>query len=896
MGVNVPLVSFAGGEIGKEAQSRIDLDLYPTTAEVMENIFVSLAGRMSKAPGTEYVGVVDADPNEAIVRPFVFNVDQTRVFEIKENEIQIVDGKEKVTLIGAAGTIGAPSNNVSSGGSSIATSGQDVTFTNVSGGQAKAVWEVTGGALAATSFSFDIVRRPLLISVGTTTSNEDILGEIELDPGRHVITILPTATTYYIRVRLSEEIGKAKLINLQRLSAGALKIATPYAASELRSLRFEQSNDVVWIYHKSHRTRVLERRGDTSWSLRLFRPLNGPFEIANITSTVLSVSALLGSVTVTANRDFFATTSVGQILELEHTGQTETVTATAVDQASDPIRVFGIETNRTFSYEISGTFVGTIKLQRSFGNTVDWIDYQTFTAPDSGSITDDLDNQIVYYRLVCSAYASGTIIGQLTYAGGSTIGRVEIVEYTDAQNVVAEVLEPFGSTSTTSRWSEGSWSDYLGWPAAGQIADSRHWLVRDDRVFASVSDDYENFLIGVDAADAISRVMGTGDVNASRWVEVGARIVVGTSGAEIEVLSNEYNERITYANVQARSVGDDGSADAQSIRAGKRIVFIDRTRTRLLQAYYDSDTGSTEIDNLVRLHEKIAGEIEQDSDDGFVEIAYQRMPDPRLWAVRSDGQLACMLYAPKEGIYAWQRYTAANGGKFKSICVVPGKPEDRVHALVEREIDGETVLYHERFALNKFQLVASTDDDGIVTYSAPHANRLQCSVISSGDPADTFTGLDHLEGERVHVWADGRYAGSYIVDGGSITISFEASYVIIGLNYAGKWKSSKLAFGARAGTALAQEKQVGNLGICIHETPIGALRYGRTFDDCIDTTLNEFPDGMIMDAPVVLVTEDFNQPFDGAMEIDSRVCLVMDTPAPVTILALIPNVDLEEKE
>lgn len=895
MGANVPLVSFAGGEIGKEAQTRVDLDLYPTTAEVMENVFVSLAGRMSKAPGTEYINTVDADPDEAIVRPFVFNIDQTRVLEITPGEIQFVDGNEKVALVGAAATIGAPSDNSSTGGSSVAFAGQDVTFTNISGAEAKAFWQVTGGALSPTTFAFDIVRRPLQISVGTTTSDETILGEITLDPGRHVITILPTATTYYIRARLIDDAGKAKLLNLVRKSAGALVVTTPYTAADLRSLRIEQSNDVVWFYIRGYRTRVLERRGDTSWSFRLFRPLTGPFEIPNITPTTLSVSALSGETVVAANRDFFTAQTVGQLLELEHTGQTEIVAATAVDDTTDPIRVFGIEGNRVFNYQVGGAFVGTMVLQQSAGNTVDWIDYLTFTAPQSGTVDDDLDNQIMYYRLICTAFTSGIINGELRYAGGTTTGRAEIVEYTDAQHVVAEVLEPFASTNPTARWSEGSWSDFLGWPAAGQISDSRHWIVRDDRYFASISDDYEDFEIGVEVGSAISRVLGTGDVNNAVWIEVGVRVIVGTGAAEVEVFSNEFNEKITYANVQARAAGDDGSANAQSIRAGKRVVFIDRTRARLLQAYFDSESSGTETDNLCRLHEKIAGEIAQDSDDGFVEIAFQRAPEPRIWAVRSDGQLACMLYAPKEGIYAWQRYTAANDGKVKSVCVVPGKPEDRVHVLVERTINGNTVLYHERFALNKFALVA-TENDGVTTYSAPTACRLQCCVIADGAPADMFTGLDHLEGERVHVWADGRNAGSRVVTGGSITIGFEASYVIIGLNYLGKWKSSKMAFGASRGTALAQDKTVNHLGVCVLDTPVGAFRYGRTFEHCIDTNLNEFPDGMLMDAPVMLVTEDINQPFEGATEIDSRVCLVMDTPAPVTILALVPNVDLVEKE
>jgi hypothetical protein len=48
-----------------------------------------------------------------------------------------------------------------------------------------------------------------------------------------------------------------------------------------------------------------------------------------------------------------------------------------------------------------------------------------------------------------------------------------------------------------------------------------------------------------------------------------------------------------------------------------------------------------------------------------------------------------------------------------------------------------------------------------------------------------------------------------------------------------------------------------------------------------------------MDGPALLVTAEENQPFEGEMEIDARVCLYSNNPAPVTVLAIVPNVDLQ---
>lgn len=890
MGQNVPLALFNGGEIGKEALARVDLEVYPSTAEVMENVLPLMGGAMIKAPGSEFICAL-ADNTTAKVRPFVFNIDETRVLQFRDGEMRIIDGDAQVAITGAAATIGTPVNNASTGSASVLASGQDITFTATPSGEARAYWPITSGVNGSpTTFKFRIERRPLKIRIGTTTSAEDILNEITLDPGDHVITFTPTATTYYFRARL-DDAGKAILSGLQRMEAGALAIPTPYAADDLQSLRFEQSNDVIWIYHPDYRTRALERRGDTSWSLRLFRPTTGPFEVLNTSTTTLTPSARVGSATLSASSALFSASSVGQIFQLEHQGQTRSLDATAVDQASETVRVIGVASSRIFSLSIAGTFSGSVKLQRSAGNDVDWQDVATYSISGVHQIDDDLDNQVIYYRVLCSAFTSGTIECIIYYAGGTTTGRCEIVAYTSPTSVTIEIFEAFGSASATTLWNEGSWSDALGWPAAGGIDESRHALGFDDRFFSSEVDDYEGYELGANSSDAISRRLGTGDVNAVRWIESGEQLLIGTSGGEVRIASSAYEEAITPLNVKAKAFGDEGSADAQAIKAGTRVVFIDRTRARLVQCYFDNDSAKIDTDDLTRLHKKVAGEIEEDSGDGFVEIAYQRRPEPRIWAVRSDGQLVTMLYGPKEGVYAWSRVTGANGGLFKSVCVRPGTPEDRVHVIVERVIDGVTVTYHERLALQNFYI--DIDADEVMT--APKAWRLQCALSSDGVATDTFSGLDHLEGEEVRVWGDGRDAGAYTVVGGSITTSFPIEYAIIGLNYSGRWKSSKLAYGAQYGTALTMHKEVSRLGVVVHETPVGAIKYGRSWAEATDALSEEFEEGMTMDAPVTLWSKEYNQPFSGASEIDSRVYLVMDTPAPAMVLALVPGVDVQEQ-
>lgn len=73
---------------------------------------------------------------------------------------------------------------------------------------------------------------------------------------------------------------------------------------------------------------------------------------------------------------------------------------------------------RRFNITLSGTFVGTVKLQRSFNGT-DWFSltkdgnaYMSFTAPCSEYFEEHESG--VTYRLICTTYTSGTVSFRLS--------------------------------------------------------------------------------------------------------------------------------------------------------------------------------------------------------------------------------------------------------------------------------------------------------------------------------------------------------------------------------------------------------------------------------------------------------------------------------------------------
>lgn len=102
--VKPALIAFNGGEIGPETLARTDLNNYTRCAETAENVFLYAQGKMTKAPGTRYIG--DALDNENVfIRPFSFSVGDNLIMVFSDEAMQLVSGDAFVTIEGAAATL-----------------------------------------------------------------------------------------------------------------------------------------------------------------------------------------------------------------------------------------------------------------------------------------------------------------------------------------------------------------------------------------------------------------------------------------------------------------------------------------------------------------------------------------------------------------------------------------------------------------------------------------------------------------------------------------------------------------------------------------------------------------------------------------------------------------------
>lgn len=883
MARNIPITSFNGGEIGEEVMLRTSLETYPNSAEFLENIWPEPAGPGHFRPGTRFLVELPSGKLSHGI-PFVYDT-VTYGILLSDNEIRIEQGggivtRAAVTATISDGTFSAALNgwtDISTGGAT-ATGGADGLQLTSNGVAVAGVRRAITINEVGTTHGLRIVveRGNVTLKIGSTPGGEEYL-RTDLRAGAHSIGVTPTSGTLYVEFTSTER-AQRRVTSIAFEAAGDLVLPTPWAEAQLRGLRHDQKNDVVYFASGAGKRKRLERRSSSSWSLVDTIETDGPFLDPNTDeSYTLTPSAQTGNGTLTASRALFRAGHVGALFKLTHSGQYVSGSLGGSGQSSDYIKVQGVSTGRSFKYTIAGTFAATVTLRRSIGNTTSWTDVQTSTAPAAETTYTDgstFDNQTVYYKLEIKTgdYTSGTADVTLTYTGGSTSGVVRVTGYTSATVVDMEVLDTLGAVTATAEWEEGAWSDAQNWPKAVALYDGRLWSGGYfDKFFASKSDAYESHEAG-DAAD--SAIVRTVTVGASRRI-LGflplARLIILTStsasdiqpvtigGGAVIVKSSAFDEPLTPTNLTVR----------ESMAA--RGIYVDADGHQAMEMFYSVESQDYSQRSLMRLHKDLGR-------PGILQIAASQRPFRRLFMVRSDGVLLTKLFDPSENTLGWSR--VITDGVVESVYVKPALSEDEVVIAVRRTINGQERRYLEQF-------------DPMYLATAADANRVDSYVRVTG-ATSVITGLDHLEGKTVKVWIDGASHPDCVVSGGQITLEYESTTAVVaGLNYDWRYKSTKPAMAAGAGSPIGQSGRA--MKVCfVLSKSMRSIQFGSNFETM--DWLHERDHSATHDAGPGLWsgTTEF-LPVPGDPDRDPRLCLKGSSPAPITIAGYVMTGDIHER-
>lgn len=883
--LNKLLMAFNRGLVSRLGVARIDLKRLALSAETFTNWIPRVLGSMSLRPGWQYLDTTKSN-NAARLIPFIFAVDDLANIELTSGILRVRVNDALVTRpsVSSAVTNGTFTTDIVGW-----TDSDDVGATSqwATGGYMSLQGDGTAAAVrdqqvtvaagdqgVEHALRINIYQGECYLRIGSTSGGDEYITETFLYPGLHSLAFTPTGN-FWIRV-FSREAYPTLIDSITVESAGTMEIATPWTtADHLQDVRYDQSGDVIFVACKGVKQKRIERRGVHSWSVADYITDDGPFRPLNTSPTTITPTALTGSVTLTASKPLFRAGHVGALWKLVSSGQNVTANISAENTWSDPIRVFGVGTDRAFTIVLSGTWVATVTLQRSIGAVGSWTDVTTYIANQTVNYNDGLDNQEIYYRIGVNTgnYTSGTVVERLSYPSGSITGWLRITAYTSSTVVTASVLKALGSLSATANWAEGEWSAYRGFPSTVSLHESRLVWMGKDKVWASITDNFIGFdedFVG--DAGPISRSIGSGPVDSLRWSLSMQNLVIGGQGAEWAARSSSLEEPLTPTNFNLKSSSNRGSASVPALLVDQTAMFVDRSGSRLHELLPDA-LGKYTISELTAI-------IPEVGEPSIVRLAVQRNPDTRIHAVRSDGKVAMLVYDKNEEVRCW--LLIETDGAIEDAMVLPGDLEDQVYYVVRRTINGATVRYVEKWAKMSEAVGGTTNKqaDSFVHYSGPAAS--------------TITGLSHLEGEEVVCWANGVDRGTFTVSGGQINIGTPAGSVVVGLAYSARFKGVKLADGAQGGVPLSQINRIDHVALLLADTHYQGLRYGPDFDTLDDLPLVE--EGAIVAADTIHTAYSPDSvEFNGEYTADSHLCLEAAAPRPATVLGVVISMTTHDK-
>ena len=587
------------------------------------------------------------------------------------------------------------------------------------------------------------------------------------------------------------------------------EITTVFDEAEIFDIQYTQTDNIMYLVDGNDPPQQLTRTDHNAWTIEDVNFTTGPFLPENETDETITPSGTTGSITLTYSGEtlFQSTTGASHVGSLWAINQVRASSEVSGDFTANGTSLSTPSFSGGYGFTTSGTnWVGTVTLQRSTNNGISWRAALTPLVDTNFDNPAETEEDGAIYRAVMSNYTSGTCSYAITITDNTNKGVVKITAVTDANTATATVLNDLIDTNAVTTWREGYWSDYRGWPQTVAVHQQRLtfggsesypqtiWFGKQD------PDDYANFLEGT--LDTSPFTVALEGQNPIRWLLSQDYLLIGTSGS-----CGKYGEQgkgVTPTSPNYQEQTRHGSAAIKAVLAGDTVLYIERGSRKVREFSYNFSVDKYLSPNLTILSPEI-------TDSGIKDMAFQLRPEPILWCVLNDGEIATLTYQKDQAVVAWTKQIT--DGDFESVAVISGPSgtnEDQVWVVANRTIDSNTVRYVEQF--QKRDWGSDVNDAWFV----------DSGISYNGTATDTFTGANHLEGETVSIYADRLIESPEVVVSGGFTTDNAAARVLVGMAYTSKLETMPLTIDPQD---KATNKLVRRVWFDLYET--GYMKYGN---------------------------------------------------------------------
>jgi len=377
----------------------------------------------------------------------------------------------------------------------------------------------------------------------------------------------------------------------------------------------------------------------------------------------------------------------------------------------------------------------------------------------------------------------------------------------------------FVKTASGSPRKEDVWSATRGWPKTACFYESRLVIggtkSKRQSLFASKTGSFFDFDIDDgDDDEGIFATISSRKLNDIVDVFPGRTLQIFTSGAEFAVTVKP----LTPSTVAITPQTSHGASNIEVQEVDGSTLFIDRNGKTLRDFIYSfNEDAYTTQDKSV-----LASNLIKQPIDLALLTGTQSEDSNWLFIINSDGGAAILNTLRSQDINGYTEWTTS--GALKSGAVV----DDEFYIVNEREIDGSTVSYVERWDFSYL---------------------MDSSIKVSPTPTQTvITGLSHLEGDTVQIVGDGIVLSPKTVASGEIELDANEigySQIELGLNFVPELIPMPLNTNMGSGQNAMRLKRIIRVNMRVYET-YGVHVDGnpvpiRTFGSAPTTPLDSAP-------------------------------------------------------
>lgn len=665
------------------------------------------------------------------------------------------------------------------------------------------------------------------------------------------------------------------------------EVAHTYEATDLADVQFCQINDVIYLAHKDYKPKTLTRLAAANWVLADMTFTGGPFQPDNTTSTLIRASGTAGSVTLSVS-----------------------------------------PTNVTL-FTVSGSTMGHVNTYWRLGGTMT-------------NSTTGLDEQgYVYITAVTNpSTATATVMKTLTAATTAGTGTNDWAEgsWSDVAGWPARVTFHqqrlfFARTDTEPQtiWGSKSYTytdyaldgsnddDALNLELASNESNDIKWIASGKPLIAGT---YGGEYV-VEAGDGA--VLTPSNANAIKQTGWGSEAIIPKKIGNFFYYIQRFAKKIrelfyfwdldTYKSVDktilSPHITDDGIIEMAYQQNPDTVLWCVTSQGTLatMTREIDQDVSAWARQTTDGAYESIATipSLDRAFDEIWVIVRRtiggstkryierfmsQELPDrqDQCWYVHSglyyDAYTATSL-APTAATLTLPTSASVTGATVTVTCntayFAAADVGQRIRAI---DTDGTT--------LGELKITGYTSSTVVVGEIRKAFASTTYSTGYWGLSVTDISGLDHLEGKEITVLADGGTSKpNQTVSSGSITLPYDAFYVVAGLGYTQLLKTLPQEAGSQRGTSQGKIQRINQVAFKVNRSHKGFYTGGAL--DTLDKVQFRDP-STLMGTPEQLYTGTIpNISFRSNYEYGAPLIISNEDPLPIELLAIITTLDTQDK-